>query len=171
MLSLQMRTFPAGRYQIGSNDLDSWAYPVHDVELSSFSLGVFPVTQYLYFSVLAQNPSSFSGASRPVEMVSWFDALRFCNALSRKKGLDECYQMGESSFDGDGFETTPVEWNRLANGYRLPTEVEWEIAARFHNEFEFAGAANATEVGWFRENSLMVSHAVMQKKIITIRIV
>ena len=93
-------------YTIGSNTSGSFAYPEHEIELSPFELAYYPVTQLLYYSVMGSNPSSHEGASRPVEMVSWFDTLRFCNALSKKKGLQPCYQIGERSFDGDGFSST-----------------------------------------------------------------
>lgn len=164
-LSLTLRRFDAGLYIIGSNTAGSFAYPAHEIQLSAFELAYYPVTQLLYHSVMESNPSSHEGASRPVEMVSWFDTLRFCNALSKKKGLQPCYRIGERSFDGDGFETTSVEWDRTANGYRLPLEEEWEVAARTQNEHDYVGSANPTEVGWFRDNSMLTSHAIMQKKV------
>ena len=164
-ISLTMKPFVGGSYRVGSTKIGDFAYPEHETLIRGFSLGMVPVTQCLYFSIMDKNPAFHKGASRPVEMVSWFDALRFCNALSKKSELECCYTLGEKSFDDDGFETTPVEWIEAANGYRLPTESEWEVAARSQNDFDYAGSANPTEVGWFRENSMMTSHAIMQKRV------
>ena len=164
-LSLTLKEFQGGIVSIGSNSSESFAYPEHEVEVAPFKLAFYPVTQLLYFSIMDSNPSSHVGASRPVEMVSWFDTLRFCNSLSSKEGLQPCYRIGERSFDGDGFETTTVEWDKTANGYRLPLEEEWETAARTLNEYDYVGSANPTEVGWFRDNSMLTSHAIMQKRV------
>jgi|GEM_PF-4555592 len=164
-ISLTMKSFLGGSYRIGCKRAGDFAYPEHDISVSTFDIGVVPVTQYLYFSIMNKNPSFHKGASRPIEMVSWFDALRFCNAISRKNNLECCYKLGDQTFDDDGFETTSVEWFVESNGFRLPTEEEWEVAARSNNDFDYAGSANPTEVGWFRENSMMTSHAVMQKRV------
>ncbi|MEC7983887.1 MAG: formylglycine-generating enzyme family protein [Myxococcota bacterium] len=162
-VSIEMIPFQMDSCMIGNNNPESSSYPRHEISLKPFQLARYAVTQALYEWVMDKNPSRHIGASRPVEHISWYDSLRFCNALSEKKGLTPCYQLGEYTEDRDGFEVTEVSWNRAANGFRLPLEQEWEAAARHKNNLDFAGATNPTDVGWFRENSQQRTHAVMQK--------
>jgi len=122
------------------------------VTLSPFKMDKFPVTQALYAQVMNKNPSGFQGEDRPVEKVSWFDAVEFCNALSEQCGLDKAYEI-----DGEKVKPIPV-----ANGYRLPTESEWEYACR-------AGTtdsryADLAEIAWYDENSGGETHGVGQKQ-------
>jgi len=88
--------------------------------IDRFLLGRFPVTQSLYGQVMGQYPSGFTGERKPVESVSWSDAVAFCNALSKRHGLRECYIQGDGSWDLDP----------RGHGYRLPTEAEWQYACQ-----------------------------------------
>ena len=92
----------------------------HTVNLSPFYIDPYEVTQKDYEAVTGKNPSYFKGENLPVENVTWFDAINYCNALSRSKGLTPVYTI----------EGETITWNRAANGYRLLTEAEWEYAAR-----------------------------------------
>jgi hypothetical protein len=120
-----------------------------------FLMSQAEVTQDLYASVMGANPSRFRGASRPVDYVSWFDMLRFANDLS---GDDACYTNIGSGHDGS------AEWMRSCTGFRLPTEHEWEYAARAFSPFEFSGSNRAVDVGWHRHNSGGQTHPVGQLK-------
>lgn len=116
------------------------------VELAAYRLAVFPVTQSLYAQVTGQRPSSAHGEGLPVEGVSWWDAARFCNALSREEGLAPVYLLRADAEDAEG-----VEWDASADGYRLPTEAEWEHACRAGTTGPRYGPLD--EIAWHRRNS------------------
>jgi formylglycine-generating enzyme required for sulfatase activity len=146
---------PAGTFRMGSNSTRYWgAQPAHRVTLSAgFYMGKHEVTQREYDEVMGTNPSYFKGPNLPVESVSWFDAVEYCNKRSQREGLTPAYTIS-----GDGDSKT-VTWNRNANGYRLPTEAEWEYACR-------AGAANVNisgRTGWYSANSGYKTQPVGQK--------
>ena len=114
-----------GTFQMGSPESEDWRSDdetLHRVTLSPFYLAKHEVTQRLYREVTGKSPSAFSGDDLPVESVSWLDAVEFCNALSLREGRAPAYTVREGG--------AQVEWNRSADGYRLPTEAEWEFAAR-----------------------------------------
>ena len=122
------------------------------VTLSPFMMDKFPVTQALYEQVMNKNPSNFKGEDRPVESVSWFDAVEFCNALSQQCGLDPAYTI-----DNENVKRIPE-----ANGYRLPTEAEWECACRAGTTGDRYGELD--EIAWYDENSGRETHGVGQKQ-------
>ena len=119
--------------------------PQHPVRIEhSFLMDATLVTQQLYKAVMGDNPSESSrGLYYPVENVSWFDAVRFCNALSEQEFLEPVY-----SFSG---KKVSVNWQ--ASGYRLPTEAEWEYVASAGTENTFSGSDNAEDVAWFANNA------------------
>ena len=141
------------------------------ITLSSFYLSETPVTQKQYFYITGQNPSKLQGDDKPVEMVNWCEAVIYCNILSITQNLTPCYSIGTIT-DLRSFEATSPVWKRvscnfLANGYRLPTEAEWEYAARGGKNcdaFQFSGSSDINQVAWYGENSDITSHPVGTKK-------
>ncbi|MDE7194274.1 MAG: SUMF1/EgtB/PvdO family nonheme iron enzyme [Oscillospiraceae bacterium] len=112
-----------GTFEMGSPKTEAWRSndeTQHTVTVSDFYMSVYELTQAEYREITGESPSNFSGDELPVENVSWLDAVRFCNAISKKENLSPAYVI-----DGNS-----VTWDRSADGYRLPTEAEWEYACR-----------------------------------------
>ncbi|MEU1340200.1 SUMF1/EgtB/PvdO family nonheme iron enzyme [Streptomyces sp. NPDC005827] len=120
------------------------------VDLAPYEIAAFPVTQALYAQVTGQRPSTARGDELPVESVSWWDAVRFCNALSEQERIPSAYHF---CADGEG-----VEWDASAGGYRLPSEAEWEHACRAGTTGPHYGPLD--EVAWYRDNSHERIHEV-----------
>ena len=138
-----------------------------------FSILATEVTQELYESVMGENPSKFNEEKNlPVEQVSWYDAVYFCNKLSDMFGLTPVYAVaGETDAGKWGYAphkkeniTGTVRQNENADGYRLPTVEEWQYAAKGGQDFKYSGSGNLDEVGWYEDNSESKTHPVAQKK-------
>jgi formylglycine-generating enzyme len=111
-----------------------------------FLLAATEVTQAQWEAIMGDNPSAFTGSQRPVEQVNWLEAVLFCNALSEREGLTPVYTLGEGS----------ATWNRDADGYRLPTDAEWEYACRAGSLTMFAAGGRIRDLertAWFAANA------------------
>lgn len=149
MMQHQMVEIPAGTIALRDDRINrKWA-----VEIQPFLLAKYPATQSLYFSVSGQSPSTFKGEQNPVESVSWNNAIAFCNLLSQKSGLSQCYTVS-----GDGEETA---FDETCDGYRLPSEAEWEYACRAGTDKPRYGDLDA--IAWYKDNSASKAHKVGQK--------
>jgi formylglycine-generating enzyme required for sulfatase activity len=150
---LPMVLIPGGEFAMGS-DAQRDAGPPHKVTVSPFHMDRYEVTQEAYERIMGQNPARRIGAQNPVERVRWTDAVKFCNARSAQDGWTPCYNMQTWACDF------------AADGYRLPTEAEWEYACRAQSvgDYNFdGGAEQLADYAWFRDNARRKHHPVGQK--------
>jgi formylglycine-generating enzyme required for sulfatase activity len=182
-VDIEMVNVPGGSFQMG-NAGDSIASPVHTVTLTGFNMGKYEVTQAQYRAIMGDISNSVLGDkdNYPKTVVSWYAALVFCNRLSIANGFTPAYSINNS--------TDPSKWKGISNnaeniptrenktwdavtivrgstGYRLPTEAQWEYAARGGDgspgNYTYAGSDNAYDVAWYSSNSRGDFHAVGTK--------
>jgi formylglycine-generating enzyme required for sulfatase activity len=152
---LEMVRIPAGRFRMGSSRGNNDETPVREVDVDAFLMDRYEMTQAHYAKHVPANGSHFKGPSRPVEMISWADAALFCNKRSRAEGLEPCYdeETGECRF--------------AANGYRLPTEAEWEYACRAGTTDDYCFGNDPRQLAqyaWLVDNADKATHPVGTRK-------
>ncbi|MCL2243133.1 MAG: formylglycine-generating enzyme family protein [Treponema sp.] len=172
---IEMVFIDPGTYTRGSNNSDYYGTsPSHQVTLTKgFYMGKYEVTQEQYQAVTGVNPSNFSSnlasgevqQRRPVEQVTWYDAVEFCNKLSEQERLMSAYTItGRSPASGYPITSATVTVNWNTNGYRLPTEAEWEYACRAGTTTAYnTGNTISDSTGWYYNNSNRRTHEVGKK--------
>ena len=136
---IEMIFVEGGTFQMGSNDEGGDEKPIHTVLVNDFYIGKFEVTQKEWKAIMGGNPSMFKGANLPVQCMSWYDCQQFIKNLNAKTGKK----------------------------YRLPTEAEWEYAARGGNKskgYKYSGSNDINAVAWYEGNSNKMTHEVGQKQ-------
>jgi formylglycine-generating enzyme required for sulfatase activity len=152
---VEMVLIPAGSFQMGSRHGNKEEGPVRTVTVDAFLMDRYEVTQAEYERQQLPNPSHFKGPTLPAEQVTWVQAAVYCNARSKEDGLEPCYNEDTA------------KCNFEANGYRLPTEAEWEYACRAGSDGDYAFTGDPRKLGeyaWFADNADKKTHPVGEKK-------
>lgn len=139
--------------QIKKNELGK--IDTTETQIPSFWISKYEETQAEYEKIMGNNPSFHKGTNLPVESLNWWEVIKYCNNKSVKEGLKPCY------------DTTIGSCDYSSNGYRLPTQNEWEFAAKggiLSKGFYGSGGNNAGEIAWYIKNSNARSHEVGLKK-------
>ncbi|MDP8321627.1 MAG: SUMF1/EgtB/PvdO family nonheme iron enzyme [Candidatus Stygibacter australis] len=156
-----MNYVEGGSFEMGDHYNEGYSdeLPVHEVTLSSFFIGQYEVKQGEYEELMGSNPAHDYGVgdNYPVYFITWYDAIEYCNALSEQEDLTPCYNLDDWSCDFN------------ANGFRLPTEAEWEYTARggvnWMDNYRYSGTTdNLGDYAWYSSNSESQTHEVGTKE-------
>ena len=148
------------------------------MEVNAFRIGKYPITQFEWERVrvwgmangFKMEAGEGRGSRHPITLVSWYDAVKWCNAKSKMDGLKPVYSINGKVYTNGEYGPegcTLIDWNIAGDGWRLPTEIEWEWAARggaLSQGFRFSGSDDVNVVGWHEQNSDGAPHAVGLKK-------
>lgn len=154
---IEMVSIPGGSFKMGSDHDSPEEAPAHNVTVAGFDMDKYPVTHDMFTRLQLPDPSHWQDNPKgPVERIRWRDAKLYCNERSRAEGLKPCYDEKSPNWDCDF----------TANGYRLPTEAEWEYAARAGADtgYDFGGKEQLAQYSWYADNSDKKTHPVGEKK-------
>ncbi len=149
---LEMVAIPGGWFEMGSSKGGDDESPVHKVWISPFLMDRYEVVQEQFKKFQFPDPSHFKNPKNPLDQINWTDATMYCNERSLAEGLEPCYD--EETWD----------CNFAANGYRLPTEAEWEYACRAGTDSQYSFGSTLKAHAWFVGNSSRTTQSVGQKQ-------
>jgi formylglycine-generating enzyme required for sulfatase activity len=170
-----MVLIPAGTFTMGSPTSEPGQWPdevQHQVTLTkAMYVSTYEVKQSEWQAVMGWNESSIQGGAKPVQTLTWYDAVSYCNQRSTDEGLTAAYAITGAIYSGNHITSATVTWNQAANGYRLLTEAEWEYACRATSTTAFCNGGitnigcdpldlNLDQVGWYCGNASNTSHDV-----------